>query len=202
MYSVASLTISDFLVERGESDLLNGLSFSARSGEIVHISGANGAGKSTFFKALLGLLPLLNGTISLNGEVLVRPAQSLLSKSLYIGHGVGLNAALTVMENLSWYFPECHISRFQLVLKELSMSAFAEAQLQQLSAGQLRRVALARLWLSDKPIWLLDEPFTALDQTLISQLEAKMADHISAGGIIILASHLPLKSLPFQRVEL
>lgn len=202
MYSVASLTISDLLVERGESDLLNGLSFSAQSGEIVHISGANGAGKSTFFKALLGLLPIFKGSIRLNGELLDHKHQALLDMSLYIGHAAGLNGALTVMENLRWYLPECSKERLETVLDELSMSAFAETQLHALSAGQVRRVSLARLWASDRSIWLLDEPFTALDQTLITQLELKMADHIKAGGIIILASHLPLKQLPFQLVEL
>jgi heme exporter protein A len=202
LHSVATLTISDLWVERGESDLLNGLSFSARSGDLVHITGANGAGKSTFFKALLGLLPILSGSMTFNGESLAQGRHRFLNNVLYIAHSAGLNSALSVLENLRWYAPDCTQDKIEQVLTRLSLAAFSETQLQALSAGQVRRVALARLWLSEKQIWLLDEPFTALDQTLIGLLEEKMAAHVASGGMIILASHLPLANLPYLQVEL
>lgn len=202
MHSVAILTISDLWVERGESDLLNGLSFSARSGDVVHVTGANGAGKSTFFKALLGLLPILSGSMTFNGDSLTQQRQNFLNNTLYIGHSAGLNGALTVMENIRWYLPKCSEKIIEQALSELSLGAFAETQLHALSAGQVRRVALVRLWLSEQQIWLLDEPFTALDQGLISMLEAKMAAHVASGGIVILASHLPLAHLSYLQVEL
>lgn len=185
------LTISDLSAERGERVLFKGLSFSLRSGQLVHLIGANGTGKSSFIKVLLGLISPLAGNMTYQGNAL-HDKSDFLDHILYLGHATGLNSALTAQENLAWYFPHHSATDIVNVLDLLGLKNNADQPLQKLSAGQERRVALARLWLAKKSIWLLDEPFAALDQATCGLLEDKIFEQLSLGGMVILVSHQAL----------
>lgn len=189
MHSSVSLKISNLWVERGERYLCKNMSFSLSSGDIVKINGENGAGKSTLLKVVVGVLRPLEGDIHYNGEDVSVYRDVLLKDLLYIGHHSGVKSVFSVSENLRWYFPEASDDEISNALDAVSLSGYEETPSNQLSAGQKRRIALARLWLTDKPLWLLDEPFTALDVKGVAALEKRMKTHINNNGIIMLTTH-------------
>ncbi|WP_137169285.1 cytochrome c biogenesis heme-transporting ATPase CcmA [Marinomonas sp. FW-1] len=202
MQSSASLTISDLWIERGERDLCKDFSFSAQSGEVVRILGENGAGKSSLLKVIVGVISPLEGTIVYLGEDVTLDRAPLLQDAIYIGHSVGVKSLLTVAENIRRYCPTVSPEALSAVLKKLDLLDHMNAFASTLSAGQLRRVALARLWLTDKTLWLLDEPFAALDSTAIALLEERIRLHVSSGGLVVLTTHQALRSLPCRDVAL
>ncbi|MBJ7555253.1 cytochrome c biogenesis heme-transporting ATPase CcmA [Marinomonas spartinae] len=202
MQSNISLTISDLWIERGDRDLCKGFSLTATSGDIIHILGDNGAGKSSLFKTLFGLVSPVEGEVQLNGEDVLSYRDPLLKQSLYISHALGLKSVFTVLENIRWYFPKVSEADIARVLSLLKIEGYLDVPIKALSAGQTRRVALARLWLSDLPVWFLDEPFSALDMVSIQLLEGRIREHAEQGGIVFFTSHQPVTLLSPRRVEL
>ncbi|MCZ2723321.1 cytochrome c biogenesis heme-transporting ATPase CcmA [Marinomonas sp. 15G1-11] len=189
MHSSISLNISNLWIERGERYLCKDMSFSLSGGDICKINGENGAGKSTLLKIIVGILSPLEGTVYYNGEDVSIHRDLLHQDVLYLGHNSAIKSVFSVAENLRWYFPNASDEAIAYALSVVSLSGYEETPSSQLSAGQKRRITLARLWLTDKPLWLLDEPFTALDVQGVSSLEKRMRDHISNGGLIILTTH-------------
>lgn len=124
---------------------------------------------------------------------------------LYIGHLPGIKAALSPIENLRWYQsvsgPAQSGEIFE-ALAQLGLAGYEDVPCAQLSAGQLRRVALARLYLSRALVWILDEPFTAIDKPGVASLEALMAGHTRAGGLVLLSSHQDLALQGLRRIDL
>ena len=202
MQSFASLTISNLWIERGERDLCIGLSFSAQSGEVVRIVGDNGAGKSSLLKAIVGIFSPLEGRVFYSGEDVTTDRHLLQQDTIYIGHSVGIKSLLTVAENIRWYCPEVSQEALFAVLSQLALLDHIDSLAKTLSAGQLRRVALARLWLTDKTLWLLDEPFASLDVGAIALLEERIQLHVSSGGLVLLTTHQELRSLCCRDVAL
>lgn len=202
MQSPAFLTISDLWIERGEKDLCKGFHLNVRKGEIIRILGANGAGKSSLFKAIIGILNPLEGRIEYDGQDVTQEKNALLQETLYIGHTSGLKDALTVEENLRHYFPSASCDAIRLALASLEIEALAESLVNTLSAGQVRRATLARLWLTEKTLWLLDEPFTSLDAQGVERLEAHIQKHTASGGIVMLSTHQALTALQSRDVAL
>jgi len=197
----------DLHLWRGDVQVLRGLSFIAGSGECLQITGANGSGKTTLLRALCGLVPLEQGRIRWRGKDITVDAGAYHSELAYLGHDNGLKGDLTAMENL----------RFGLGLRRRVASAdcagalvragvaeHSDLPVRRLSAGQRRRVALARLSLTDAALWLLDEPASNLDaagqQLLLQLLQA----HVSAGGAAVVATHqlLDLNGCPVRTVSL
>jgi heme exporter protein A len=179
------LQVAQLACERDERCLFSGLQFSVRAGEIWHIKGPNGSGKTSLLRQLAGLLPVDKGDISF-------PAEKSL---LYIGHKLALKEQLTANENLAWLTalsaPSTEQQRYSALAK-VGLRGFEETLVAHLSAGQKRRVALARLHLQTAPLWLLDEPLTAMDQEGIKDQQGWFSEHLEKGGAMVFTSHQDL----------
>ncbi len=184
--------------ERDGRWLFEGLDLSIRSGEILRIEGSNGSGKTTLLKLLSGQLSDYQGELFWNGAPLGKVREQFLANLLYLGHSPGIKAGLTPLENLAWYQAlggERGSEAQRLVaLEQVGLGGFEDVPAGQLSAGQQRRVALARLTLTRRALWVLDEPFTAIDRQGVTALEAQLAAHASAGGCVLVTTHHALSA--------
>ncbi len=191
----------DLHLWRGEVHVLRGLSFVVNGGECLQVTGANGSGKTTLLRALCGLVPLEQGRICWRGADIAFDPSAYHSELAYLGHDNGLKGDLTATENL----------RFELGLRRrLAATDFAAAlarvglgeqgglPLRRLSAGQRRRVALARLSLMGAALWILDEPSSNLDAGGQALLVELLEAHLGAGGAAIVATHQGLDLPPGQ----
>ena len=197
------LSISGLFIERADRVLCDDFSCQVVAGEIARIMGENGAGKSTLLKVIAGVLQLLEGKILFAGEDISYHRDSLQKELLYLGHHAGIKAVFSAAENLSWYCPSQSKAAIEMALTEVGLAGYLDTPAHQLSAGQQRRIALARLWLTDKKVWLLDEPFTALDVKGVAVLEQRLKQHVDKGGMIILTTHQALDdSLNIKEIKL
>lgn len=186
--------------ERDERLLFSGLGLQVFAGDVIQIGGPNGAGKTTLLRAIAGISTDFHGQILYAGQPLTEAAWEFAGDSLYLGHLPGIKKALTPTENLAWYKAQSGaLVDINEALGAVGLSGYEDSPCYQLSAGQLRRVALARLHLSRARIWILDEPFTAIDKLGVSQLESLIALHSARGGTVILTSHQDL-TLPQLRI--
>ncbi|ECY5206391.1 cytochrome c biogenesis heme-transporting ATPase CcmA, partial [Salmonella enterica subsp. enterica serovar Enteritidis] len=168
-----------------------GLSFTVEAGEWVQVTGGNGAGKTTLLRLLTGLARPDGGEVYWQGEPLRRVRDSFHRSLLWIGHQPGIKSRLTARENLHFFHPGDG-ARLPEALAQAGLAGFEDVPVAQLSAGQQRRVALARLWLTRAALWVLDEPFTAIDVNGVARLTRRMAAHTAQGGMVILTTHQPL----------
>ncbi|MEM1111798.1 MAG: cytochrome c biogenesis heme-transporting ATPase CcmA [Pseudomonadota bacterium] len=173
-------------LERGGRELFTGLDFSALPGRLVLIEGENGAGKTSLLRILAGLSRYgFEGTVE-------RP-----ERLLFIGHQSAVKGLLTPRENLAWHsdgLADCSDEVIEQALQQVGLHGYEDVPAHTLSAGQHRRVNLARLYLPiDVSLWLLDEPFTAIDRQGVARLEDHFAQHIAAGGAIVMTSHQALR---------
>jgi heme exporter protein A len=178
-------------VERGGRAIVQDISFELASGEALLVLGRNGAGKSTLLRALAGLLPLRGGEAVFSGA----DGAPLPERAHYVGHADGLKSALTALENLEfWATMLGGAGKFspQKALEKVGLARIGDFPVGYLSAGQKRRVALARLFVAPRPVWILDEPATALDVGSQEKFAASMAEHRAGGGLILAATHAPL----------
>lgn len=193
--SAQRLCVVDLGVERGGRRVLDGVSFCVESGEALLVTGRNGAGKSTLLRSLAGLLPRLRGRVDIDGAE-GEDAGALVH---YLAHADGLKAPLTARENLEFwaqFLTSDDEDRRSLgvaeALERVGLAHVAEAPVAILSAGQKRRIALARLLVAFRPVWLLDEPASALDRASRERLAQAMIEHRALGGMIVAATHEPL----------
>lgn len=188
-------------MERGGRAIVQDISFDLRSGEALLVLGRNGAGKSTLLRALAGLLPLRGGEAVFTGA----DDAPLSEQAHYVGHADGLKSALTALENLEfWATMLGSDARFspQQALEKVGLARIGDFPVGYLSAGQKRRVALARLFVAPRPLWILDEPATALDVGSQQKFAASMAEHRASGGIILAATHAPLGLIDAKELRL
>ncbi|MBB4198614.1 heme ABC exporter ATP-binding protein CcmA [Rhodoblastus sphagnicola] len=192
---MTSLSARSVSVDRGGRAIVKNIHFELRAGEALVALGRNGAGKSTLLRAIAGFLPLSGGELTHAGEASEAPLPELCH---YVGHADGLKSALTASENLEFWArmlatPSSGESLApSQALHRMGLKRLADFPVAYLSAGQKRRVALARLFVSPRPLWILDEPATALDVASQEILGEAFARHRASGGMIIAATHAPL----------
>jgi heme exporter protein A len=167
------------------------VSFSLAPGEALLVTGPNGAGKTSLLRQIAGLLPLAHGTLRLEGG---EPDAIIPELCHYVGHANAVKASLTVEENLAFWadFLGARTPDLKAALAAFGLESLADLPAGLLSAGQKRRLALARLLAATRPIWLLDEPQTSLDAASVDLLDTALRNHLEAGGIAIVASHAAL----------
>ena len=186
------LTIKDLYCERDERILFEHLSFEVNEGQLVQIEGANGSGKTTLLRILSGLNSHYEGEIHWRNQPLAQNREDFLASLLYFGHQPGVKGMLTPVENLQWYaaiHPALDASKIYAALETVGLKGYEDVACHSLSAGQNRRVSLARLYMNNAKLWILDEPFTAIDKRGVAAKERLLAGHVSAGGSVILTTH-------------
>jgi heme exporter protein A len=176
---------------RGGREVFSGLEFALGAGEAVAVTGRNGAGKTSLLRLIAGLLAPAGGSIDLAGG---DAELTLPEQAHYLGHRDALKPALSVMENLLFWRDFLGGEGFDAAgsLAAVGLDHAARLPAAYLSAGQRRRLSVARLVAVRRPIWLLDEPTSALDVAGQSLFAGLMSDHLSRGGLIIAATHAPL----------
>jgi heme exporter protein A len=176
---------------RGGREVFSGLDFQASSGEALAVTGANGSGKTSLLRMIAGLLTIADGSIGLEGG---EGELTLPEQAHYLGHRDALKPALSVIENLTFWRDflggEAFDSRASLAAVGLDHAIDLPAAY--LSAGQRRRLSIARLLAVRRPIWLLDEATNALDAAGQNMFASLMNDHLARGGLIVAATHVPL----------
>ncbi|KAA0915062.1 heme ABC exporter ATP-binding protein CcmA [Psychrobacter sp. ANT_WB68] len=188
--NTALLVLDELTVQRGEIPLCEGVTLNLAAGSICHLIGANGTGKTTLLMQLAGLLPVLSG------EVIYQGIASLPVQPLYVSHQLGIHPNLTVAQNLTFLLNLYGISPSSADIDDaltwVGLQGFETISSSHLSAGQTRRITLARLYLLTPevtPLWLLDEPFTALDVDMVARMEDRLREFTMAGGAILMTSH-------------
>lgn len=200
---------------RGERTLFRGLSFSVAPAQLLHLAGANGAGKTSLLRILCGLLLPAHGEVRWGGRPIAAMREEYASHLLYIGHANALKDELTALENLEIGGTLAGRRSTKDVafaaLEELGVGRCAHLPVRALSQGQRRRVSLARLALgaggggeNGAALWILDEPFAALDTAAVAHLENLIATHVTAGGMVVLTTHQPMavEMVGMFRIEL
>jgi heme exporter protein A len=191
-YLIAMLNIKHLQCIRDDRVLFEDLNFSLDSGHLLQIEGRNGSGKTSLLRILCGLTLPTEGAVFWNNEPIEETQSSYWASLAYIGHHPGVKAELTALENLAMA-RALSISPNSISLDEaldkVGLYGFEDVPARTLSAGQQRRVALARLLVNKAKLWILDEPFTALDKAAIRMIETLLDEHASQGGMAVLTSH-------------
>ncbi|MFW2178243.1 MULTISPECIES: heme ABC exporter ATP-binding protein CcmA [unclassified Moraxella] len=186
------LNCQNLTVQRSEFPLCEGVNLTLKAGDICHLIGENGTGKTTFIMQLAGLIPIIEGEIFWQGK------KSLPIQPLFIAHQIGIHLQLTVEQNLRFLLALYGITptfdELDQALDWVGLAGYEAIPCYQLSAGQTRRVGLTRLWfglnnVQSQPFWLLDEPLTALDVNMIAKIETLLQDFANRGGAVLLTSH-------------
>ena len=186
--SLMQLTGDNLVCSRGGREVFRGVSFSLKGGEALLVTGRNGAGKSSLLRMIAGLVRIAGGTLALEGG---EPDGTIGEQAHYLGHLDALKTALTVAENLQFWseFMGPATGDVAPALEAVDLAPLGDLPAAYLSAGQRRRLSIARLVAVPRAIWLLDEPTSALDVASQTRLAGLMRRHLSSGGMIVAAAH-------------
>ena len=202
------LDVSQLECRRGDRRLFAELSFSVSAGRLLHVLGPNGAGKTTLLRSLCGLFLPDAGTIAWQGRSIREDVEAFRRSMLFFGHLNGVKGDLDGIENLrvatTLAGQRLGDAALWQALADMGLAGFEDLPVRVLSQGQRKRVALARLLLTDARLWILDEPFTALDAEAVALLQARIVDHVNVGGVVVLTTHqtVPLTEGRIQRLTL
>lgn len=191
----APLSVEDIAVARGGRPVFAGLSFRVAEGGALRLAGPNGGGKSTVLRIVAGLLPPLRGRVLWAGAPIAADRETHARRIAYLGHADALKPALSARENAETALSIAgrgDAAALDTAFARLELDRLADLPAGWLSAGQRRRVALARVVASGCPLWLLDEPTVGLDASSVAALERAIADHRAAGGMVLAATHIAL----------
>lgn len=188
------LTVTDLAVQRSSRLVLQGLSFDLARGSALILRGPNGVGKSTLLRALAGLLPLARGAASLDGVALAGDPDASAERIAYAGHLDAIKPQLTLRENLAFWAALVGAPGVaaDAALAGFALEPLADRPAYACSAGQKRRLGLARLLLAPRRLWLLDEPTVALDADSVARFTGLVRAQCAAGGMAVIATHVAL----------
>ncbi len=201
----AKLFGKDLCLLRGDRCLFQHLSFALSSGELLLVEGRNGCGKTSLLRAVAGLLEFESGRVDWNGQSIISSHQAFRSDLVWLSHKVGFKGDLTLVENLSFEtgLRATTSERLQPSLDRLGLAPLTDLPFRALSAGQQRRVGLARMLIAKARLWMMDEPFTNLDTGGQALVREVMAEHLARDGLCVVASHQNIDvNAPVRRVQL
>lgn len=201
------LAVSRLQATRDDRVLFTGLSFAMQTGDILQIAGPNGTGKTTLLNRLVGLGGFDEGEVLWDNQPVHDDPVAFRRRFSYLGHSLGLKPLLTPLENLAFLLRlrdlQPGLAALMAALERVGLAGYEDVPVAHLSAGQKRRVGIARLFLEQSPLWVLDEPFTAIDQSGVRALEGWLVEHAGRGGMIVLTTHhLFPEAFPLKRLDL
>jgi heme exporter protein A len=176
------LSVENLSCARGGIAILEGVNFTLKPGTALILRGPNGSGKTTLLRTIAGLQPALSGHVHLDADAIA-----------YSGHADGLKATLSVADNLNFWAGIYGTATIDAALQAFDLTALAARPAQNLSAGQKRRLGLARLLVTGRPIWIMDEPTVSLDADSVAMFASAIQGHLARGGSAIMATHIDLK---------
>ncbi len=199
------LNCSELTLFRGERCLFRDLEFALNPGELLLLEGENGSGKTSLLRAIAGLIELESGIILWNDEAVNKERQDFYNSMVWLSHKTGFKADLTLVDNLKFESKlRLRSTRdFDEVLDKLGLSRLKRLPMRFLSAGQQRRVALARMLLAAAPLWMMDEPASNLDAQGRKLVTSLLSEHLAGGGMAIVAAHQDVVAdVPTHRIRL
>jgi len=204
--SSQALEARDLTCVRGDKTLFSGLSFQITSGECLHVRGQNGVGKTSLLRLLTGLSKAEAGAVLWNGLPISAEPSTFHRELLFLGHRDALKEELSALENLQMYAAlddvQLSLDTALAALWRFGLRGRENLPVHYLSAGQKRRVLMARMLTRQACLWILDEPFNALDSNAVAELESLIAEHLAAGGMLVLTSHQAIELPQVRALDL
>jgi heme exporter protein A len=205
--TASELRADNLTYEINDKLILDGISFSVSSGQILFIEGSNGSGKTTLLRILSGLMQTDEGSVSWNGNNIEEERIEYNLQMTYLGHNTGVKAELSTLENIQFFSALSGLEKNCDPVKAMNwvgLKPYQDTPGRHLSYGQQRRIALTRLLMEPSKLWILDEPFAGLDVKMIDNLRTRFIEHVNNGGLLILTSHQPIEfeQVNTQRIQL